>query len=114
MTNNEYISHADDETFEETVLSSDLPVLVDFWAPWCGPCYAIAPTVEELAGEYKGRVKFVKVNVDDAQKTASSLDIMGIPTIMLFNHGKPINRQIGVQAKSILSEMIKEALREAD
>ena len=114
MTDNRSISHAKDDTFEEMVLSSDLPVLVDFWAPWCGPCHAIAPTIEELSREYKGKIKFVKIDIDEAQKTALSFDVMSIPTIILFNHGKSINRQIGAQAKSVLNEMIEEALHETN
>ena len=114
MTDNRYILHAKDDIFEETVLSSDLPVLVDFWAPWCGPCHAIAPTIEDLSREYKDKVKFVKINIDEAQETALSFDVMSIPTIILFNHGKSINRQIGAQAKSIFNEMIEETLHETD
>jgi thioredoxin 1 len=110
MPNDSLISHASDATFEETVLSSDIPVLVDFWAPWCGPCHMLTPTFEKLALEYEGRVRFVKVNVDEAQQIASSLGIMGIPTISLFDHGKSIDRQVGVQPKAILSEMIERAL----
>jgi len=110
MTNDKPISHASDATFEETVLSSELPVLVDFWAPWCGPCNMIAPIFEELASEYKGRVQFVKINVDEAQKTASSLAIMGIPTVALFYQGQPIDRQVGVQPKAILTGMLETIL----
>ena len=108
MIENRYISDVRDNTFEEMVLSSDLPVLMDFWAPWCGPCHAIAPTIEELSREHKDKVKFVKINIDEAPKTALSFDVMSIPTIILFNHGKSINRQIGAQAKSIFNEMIEE------
>ena len=114
MAEDSQITHANDEMFEAMVINSDLPVLVDFWAPWCGPCQTIAPTVEALAKEYKGRANFVKVNVDEAQKTASSLGIMGIPTIILFNHGKPIDRRVGVQSKAVLNEMIAGALVETD
>ena len=110
MTNDKLISHASDATFEETVLRSELPVLVDFWAPWCGPCQMVAPIFEELATEYKDRVRFAKVNVDEAQQIASSLDIMGIPTIVLFDRGKAIDRQVGVQPKAMLSEMLETAL----
>ena len=110
VPNKKLISHASDATFAETVLRSELPVLVDFWAPWCGPCHMVAPIFEELAGEYKGRVQFVKVNVDEAQQIASSLDIMGIPTIVLFHRGNAIDRQVGVQPTAILSEMLETAL----
>ncbi len=111
MPNVEPISHASDATFEETVLRSELPVFVDFWAPWCGPCHMLAPVFEELAAEYKGRVHFIKVNVDEAQQIASSLGVMGIPTIVLFHHGKPVDRQVGVQPKAILSDMLETVLR---
>ena len=110
MTNDKLISHASDATFEETVLRSELPVLVDFWAPWCGPCQMVAPIFEELAREYEGRVQFVRVNVDEAQQIASSLDIMGIPTIVLFHRGKALDRQVGVQPKAMPSEMLGTAL----
>ena len=109
----DYILEADDSTFEK-IIDSDLPVLVDFWAPWCGPSYAVSPTVEELACEYEGRVRFVKVRFDEARRTASALDIVRIPTIILFDHGRPIERQIGIQAKADLNEMIEGALRESD
>lgn len=101
---------ANDETFASMVIISDLPVLVDFWAPWCGPCRVIASTIEELAREYVGRIKFVKVNVDEGQRTAMSLDVMNIPTLILFANGKPIDRQVGVQPKAILNNMINQWL----
>lgn len=102
--------HANDETFAAMVINSDLPVLVDFWAPWCSPCRTIAPAVEELAREYAGRIKFVKINVDEGQRTAMSLGVMNIPTIILFAHGKQICRQVGVRSKAILNEMINQRL----
>jgi len=111
MATVENIVHADDKTFDDVVIKSDKPALVDFWAPWCGPCHMLAPVFEELASEYKDRVRFVKVNVDEAQGTASSLGIMGIPTIALFHHGKPVDQQVGVQPKAILSNMLETVLR---
>lgn len=108
------ILQADDQTFETVVIHSDLPVLVDFWAPWCGPCHLIARAVEELAGEYEGRVRFVKVNVDEARKTAESLDIMAIPTIIVFQHGEATNREVGVQPRAVLDDMIAELLGGSD
>jgi thioredoxin 1 len=99
---------ANDNTFASMVMNSELPVLVDFWAPWCSPCRTIGPTVEELAKEYAGRIKFVKVNVDEGQRTAMSLGVLNIPTIILFSHGKPINRRVGIQPKAILNDMINQ------
>ena len=110
MPDNDPISHANDETFEAIVINNALPVLADFWAPWCEPCHTIASTVEELAKDYRGRAAFVKVNVDEARNTASVLGVTSVPTIILFNHGKPIKRQAGVQPKSVLNEMIEESL----
>jgi len=101
---------ANDETFAAMVINSELPVLVDFWAPWCGSCSAIASTIEDLGREYAGRIKFVKVNVDEGQRTAMSLGVMNIPTVILFAHGKPVNRQVGAQPKAILNDMINQWL----
>src|SRR3990170_4445589 len=77
-----------DGSFEQEVLRSDIPVLIDFWAPWCGPCKAIAPVVEELAGEYQGRLKVVKLNVDDNPQTPSRFGVRGIPNLILFKGGE--------------------------
>jgi len=112
MTTREYVLQADDGTFEETVVRSSVPVLVDFWAPWCGPCHMVAPVVEELSREHHGRVKFVKVDVDQARRTAMSLGIMSIPTLILFSRGKPVSQQIGAQPKAVLKEMIQKSLGE--
>lgn len=99
-----------DETFKKEVLESDLPVLVDFWAVWCGPCRLIAPVVEELAQEYNGKFKFAKVDVDNNQKVAMDYGIRSIPTLMIFKGGKVHSSVIGAVPKSNLINKIEEAL----
>lgn len=96
-----------DNTFQKEVIDSELPVLVDFWAPWCAPCKMIAPFVEELATEFDGRVKFAKVNTDDNQLNAGQLGIRGIPTLILFKNGKETDRVVGAVPKQKLSQMIE-------
>jgi thioredoxin 1 len=106
----EYMINVDQSSFERDVLNSQLPVLVDFWAPWCGPCKAVAPIVEELAKEYKGKVEFAKLNVDDAPFVASKFGVMSIPTIMVFKGGKPMQHAIGYQPKEQLKKLLDNAL----
>ena len=91
-------------TFEAEVLKSALPVLVDFWAPWCGPCRSVAPIVEELAGEYAGKVKFAKVNTDENGPLANRLAIRGIPALLFYKDGKEANRVIGYAPKAELKK----------
>ncbi|MDA1227768.1 MAG: thioredoxin [SAR202 cluster bacterium Casp-Chloro-G4] len=98
-----------DNSFQQEVLDSDQPVLVDFWAEWCGPCKLIAPLVDELAQEYDGKVKFAKVNVDDNPKTAMEYGIRGIPTMLIFKGGRPVKQVVGAVAKSVLQESLEEA-----
>ncbi len=95
-----------DAQFSQEVLNSDIPVLVDFWAPWCGPCRMVAPILEEISQEYAGKLKVVKVNVDESPIVASSYGIMSIPTMILFRGGNPVGKLVGAVPK----EMIKQHL----
>ncbi len=99
-----------DATFEQEVLKSDVPVLVDFWAVWCGPCKAIAPAVEELAKQYKGKVKIGKMDVDQHQNVAQRFGIRSIPTLLLFKGGRVVDTIVGAVPKSKLEESLKKAL----
>ncbi len=94
--------------FEQEVLNSDIPVLVDFWATWCGPCMMLAPTVEEIAEEYEGRVKVGKINVDEEQGLAMKFGIMSIPTLMLFDGGKAVKTEVGFMPKNQIEEMLSD------
>ncbi len=99
-----------DSTFEKEVLKSEEPVLVDFWAPWCGPCRILAPVVEEIANSYSGRLKVGKLNVDDNQETTMAYGIRSIPTLIIFKGGKAIDQIIGAVPKSEIERMVKKAL----
>lgn len=101
---------ATDGNFELEILKSEVPVMVDFWAPWCGPCHIIGPVIEELAAEYTGRVKVAKMNVDENPATPSQYGIRGIPTVILFKDGKVFDQIVGAVPKSKVEEMIKKAL----
>ncbi|MBN1870221.1 MAG: thioredoxin [Candidatus Omnitrophica bacterium] len=98
------------ENFEAEVLKSSLPVLVDFWAEWCGPCRMVGPIVDQIAEELQGKLKVAKVNVDDAQDLAGGYQIMSIPTLLLFKGGKPVEQIIGAVSKDQLSRTIKAKL----
>ncbi len=100
----------EDGNFDSEVLQSDVPVLVDFWAPWCAPCRAIAPSVEALAQEYEGKAKVGKVNIDDNQGVASRFNVMSIPTLLVFKGGAPVNQVVGAVPKEQIEEMLKKAL----
>jgi thioredoxin 1 len=95
-----------DSQFEAEVINSDLPVLVDFWAEWCGPCKAIAPALEEIAGEYAGRLKVVKVDVDENRQAAMQYGIRSIPSLLLFKNGAEVDRIIGALPKNHLTSKI--------
>ena len=99
-----------DASFEDEILKSELPVLVDFWAAWCGPCRAIAPTVEELAREYQGKVKVAKMNVDENAKTPAKYSIRAIPTLIVFKGGQVVEQITGAVSKSVIENALKKAL----
>lgn len=96
-----------DATFQPEMERSALPVLVDFWAPWCGPCRAMAPTIEQLASEMAGRVRFAKLNVDENRVTAQRFNVASIPTLLVFKGGREIDRLVGVQPKSEIARRLE-------
>ncbi len=100
------IVHVTDSSFEEEVLKSDIPVIVDYWAEWCGPCKAIAPVLEEIAGEYQGKLVVAKMDVDDNQQTPQKYVVRGIPTLMIFKDGDVIGTKVGQLSKSQLTAFI--------
>ena len=95
-----------DANFETEVLKSNTPVLVDFWAPWCGPCRAVAPAVDAIANEFSGRVKVVKLNTDEEQQVAIKYGVGSIPTLMVFKNGEMVERVLGVRPKGELAAMV--------
>lgn len=99
-----------DQTFERDVLKSENPVIVDFWAPWCGPCLMMAPAFESLAEEYQGKMVFAKLNTDDNMRTPSAFGIQGIPTQIMFRDGKEVDRVVGLQRRADLQRRIDKIL----
>lgn len=99
-----------DSTFEQEVLQSSQPVMVDFWAEWCGPCKMIAPIVEELAGEYEGKLKVMKLDVDDSQQTAVTYGVQSIPTLLVFKDGKVAERIVGALPKKAIIDKLQSVM----
>ena len=108
MSNN--ISHITDDNFDAEVLQADTPVLVDYWAEWCGPCKMIAPALDQIADEYAGKLKIAKLNIDDNPATPRTYNVRGIPTLMLFKGGDIIGQKVGAASKSQLTAFIDENL----
>jgi len=100
----EHVSHLTGATFDEEIASSAVPIVVDFWAEWCGPCKMIAPALEEIAAEHDGKIKIAKVNVDEHPDLARRFDVMSIPTLLVFKDGEPAQRLIGAKGKAQLLE----------
>ena len=110
MANESGLLQVNDKNFTAEVLQSDIPVLVDFWATWCGPCRAISPIVEDLAKEFSGRVKITKLNVDENPSTPSQYGVRGIPALILFKEGKVLDQIVGSVPKARLKALIEKAL----
>lgn len=98
-----------EQNFEQEVLQADIPVLVDFWAPWCGPCRMIAPSIEQLAEEFAGQARVCKVNVDESTSLAARFSVTSIPTIIIFKNGEVVDRYVGAQSKERLRDALVEA-----
>ncbi|MBA44520.1 MAG: thioredoxin [Magnetococcales bacterium] len=104
------VHNTTDSSFESDVIKSEQPVLVDFWAEWCGPCKMVSPILEELAGEFGDKVKIVKVNIDENPETPTKLGVRGIPTLMVFKGGELVSTKVGAMPKQAMSEWVSSAL----
>jgi thioredoxin 1 len=105
------VIHVSEQEFEEQVLNSEIPVLVDYWAEWCGPCKMIEPIINELADNYNGQVRFAKVNIDENRSTAMQYNVRGIPTLMVFRDGKVQGTKVGAVTKGQLQDFIDDAVK---
>tara|TARA_B100000809_G_scaffold216200_1_gene221789 strand:+ start:1482 stop:1808 length:327 start_codon:yes stop_codon:yes gene_type:complete len=106
----ELVQEFTDQNFDNDAVDSDMPVLVDFWATWCGPCKAIAPVIDEIAGEYDGKVKVGKVDVDSNQNTAMKYGVRSIPTLLIMKDGKVVNQIVGAVPKSNITDMLDQLI----
>lgn len=106
----ELIVYTTDASFEQDVLKSDVPVLLDFWAPWCGPCKMIAPILDEVAAEFEGKLKVVKINIDENEQTPSQFGVRGIPTLMVFKNGENVATKVGALAKGPLTAFVNASI----
>ena len=100
--------HVTDATFEKAVLQSELPVVVDFWAPWCGPCKTLGPMLEEAANKYAGKLIVAKINIDDDSDTAENFGVQSIPTLIFFRDGKPVNKSVGSMPPAQLDKLMQD------
>ena len=107
------VKEVTDQTFDQEILKSDRPALIDFWASWCGPCKMLSPIVEEVAAQYQGKFKFCKINVDDNPEQAARFQIMSIPTLIFFNGGQPVDKVIGLISKEEIIRRVQAILGNA-